>query len=129
MGGAFATEGGNCSSFKFETPHSCKKDPVIADLMPEALPENMTEDCCRGGLLYAWAINPPLSFSSFEMKVGNLEANTSGHTPKNLALMAPGPGYTCGPVVDAEPTVTMQIGGRRQVQVFSKYFLMNAQYI
>lgn len=127
MRGAFATDGGNCSSFKLETPHSCKQDPVIVDLMPEALPENKSEDCCRGGILYSSAINPSMSFSTFEMKVGNLEGNTSGHAPKNLTLMAPGPGYTCGPVMDAEPTVTLHIGGRRHVQVFSKHFLLNAQ--
>ncbi|XP_024933547.3 COBRA-like protein 1 isoform X2 [Ziziphus jujuba] len=118
MRGAFATEGGNCSSFKFDIPHSCKKDPVIVDLMPEGLPENKSEDCCRGGILHAWAVNPSMSFSSFEMKVGNLGGNTTGYAPRNITFMAPGPGYTCGPVMDVAPTVTSAIGGRRQVQVF-----------
>lgn len=122
--GAFATQQGNCSSFKFQIPHSCKKDPMILDLIPEASPENRSEDCCRGGVLSAWAIDPSKSFSSFEIQVGNLEGNSTGYAPLNLTLMAPGPGYTCGPVVDTDPTVSSDIGGRREVQVFSKYYLL-----
>lgn len=125
MAGSFATAQGDCSSFKFQTPHSCKQNPVIADLMPDALPENKSEDCCRGGLLSAWAIDPSNSFSSFEMTVGNLETNSTGYAPANLTLMAPGPGYTCGPVLETDPTVSSDIGGRRQVQVFSKYSMSN----
>ncbi|KAG7975834.1 hypothetical protein I3843_06G120000 [Carya illinoinensis] len=116
MSGAFATEQGNCSSFKYQVPHSCKKDPSIANLMPDALPQNKSEDCCRGGLLSAWAINPAASFSSFEITVGNIGENTSVRAPPNLTLMAPGPGYTCSPVLDTDPTVSSDIGGRRQVQ-------------
>ncbi|KAA8546063.1 hypothetical protein F0562_020486 [Nyssa sinensis] len=118
MSGAFATQQGNCSAFKSQIPHSCKKDPVMLDLMPEALPQNRSEDCCRGGILAAWAINPFNSFSSFEITVGNLEGNYSAYKPANLTLMAPGPGYTCGPVVDTDPTVWSVIGGKREEQVF-----------
>jgi hypothetical protein len=119
MSGAFATQQGNCSAFKTQA-HSCVKDPVILDLMPEALPENRSEDCCRGGLLSAWAINPSKSFSSFEITVGNLGANSSWSAPQNLTLMAPGPGYTCGQVLDTDPTVSSDIDGRRHVQVYSE---------
>lgn len=35
--------------------------------------------------------------------------------------MAPGPGYTCSPIEDTDPTVSLVIGGRREIQVFSKY--------
>lgn len=94
--------------------------------MPEALPQNRSEDCCRGGLLSPWAIDPSNSFSSFEMKVGNLAGNFPAYKPQNLTLMAPGPGYTCGPVLDTDPTVTSDIGGRRQNQVLSKYFMPNS---
>ncbi|KAF8377832.1 hypothetical protein HHK36_031217 [Tetracentron sinense] len=121
MTGAFATQQGNCSSFKFQTPHSCKRDPVIVDLMPDATAVNRSENCCHGGLLSGWAINPSNSFSSFEIIVGNLESNSSGYLPMNLTLMAPGPGYTCGLFADVKPTVFPVIGGRREVQVFSKY--------
>jgi hypothetical protein len=109
MSGAFATQQGNCSSFK-TLAHCCNKDPVILDLMPEALPANRSEDCCRGGLLSAWAINPSKSFSSFEITVGNLGENSTWFPPQNLTLMAPGPGYTCGQVLDTDPTVSSDLG-------------------
>ncbi|KAK6240826.1 hypothetical protein SCA6_006215 [Theobroma cacao] len=118
MSGAFATTQGNCSSFKFDTPHSCEKSPVIADLTPDAPPENRTADCCHGGILAAWAINPSKSFSSFEMMVGHLGANPNVQAPLNLTLMAPGPGYTCGLVEDTDPTISSDIGGRRQLQAY-----------
>ncbi|XP_050363470.1 COBRA-like protein 1 [Argentina anserina] len=118
MKGAFATKQGNCSSFKSDMLHSCVKDPEILDLMPDSSPDQMTDGCCRGGLLDAWAINPSKSFSSFQLKVGNLQANSFGTAPLNLTLMAPGLGYTCGPLLDVNPTVSLDIGGKRQVQVF-----------
>ncbi|XP_060963715.1 COBRA-like protein 1 [Cannabis sativa] len=120
MRGAFATDMGNCSSFNSQIPHSCKKDPVIADLLLEqASPESMTAGCCRGGTLYPQTISPSNSFSSFEVQVGTPEGHaSSAHAPKNLILLAPGPGYTCGPLSDVNPTVSSDIGGRRRVQVF-----------
>ncbi|XP_031379946.1 protein COBRA-like isoform X3 [Punica granatum] len=118
MYGAFATQQGNCSNHMFQVPHSCKKDPVILDLTPEAAPENRTEGCCQSGLLSAWSVVPSKSFSSFEIQVGGLGKMTTVHPPVNLTLLGPGPGYTCGPVSDAEPTVSSDIGGKRKVQVF-----------
>lgn len=129
MSGAFATQQGNCSSFKYDIPHCCKENPSIVDLMPEALPQNRSEDCCRGGLLTAWAINRFKSYSSFEFRVGNLERNTTGYRPLNLTLLAPGPGYTCSPVAEADPTVSSVIGGRREEQVFSKYFTLKSNSV
>lgn len=123
MRGAFATHQVNCSLFKYDRPHSCEKNPVIVDLWPEATSENRSEDCCRSGILNAWTINPSNSFSSFEITIGNLEPNTPGYVPQNLTLMAPGPGYTCGPLMDVNPTVSLDIGGRRQAQVYNKYFM------
>ncbi|KAI3447974.1 hypothetical protein Pfo_004639 [Paulownia fortunei] len=101
---------GNCSSFKYQVPHSCKPDPVIVDLMADAMPQNRSDGCCHGGVLAAWAIDPSMSYSSFEVTVGNLEQNSPGYAPLNLTLMAPGPGYTCGPVMDTSPTVSSVIG-------------------
>lgn len=121
MSGAFATQQGNCSSYKFQYAHSCKKDPEIADLGSDASTQNMTDGCCRSGVLSAYAINPAKSFSSFEVTVANLGMNAPVTAPQNLTLMAPGPGYSCGLLEDAEPTISSDIGGRRQVQVFSKY--------
>ncbi|CAB4321136.1 unnamed protein product [Prunus armeniaca] len=119
MNGAFATEQGNCSNYKTDIPHSCKKDPEILDLMPDASSDNKSEDCCRSGVLDALAINPSKSFSSFGIKVGNLGGGPfSGLPPLNLTLNAPGPGYTCGPLKSVDPTVSLDFGGRRHRQVF-----------
>ncbi|KAI9180185.1 hypothetical protein LWI28_002109 [Acer negundo] len=118
MSGAFATQQGNCSSLNFQDAHCCKKDPEIADLPTDALPEKTTEGCCKGGLISAYAINPAKSFSSFEISVANLGANTTYFAPQNLTIMVPGPGYTCESLQDTDPTVFPDIGGRRQVQVF-----------
>lgn len=120
MYGAFATQQGNCSNYKFQVPHSCKRSPVILDLTPEAASENRTDGCCRSGLLSAWTVDRSKSFSSFEIQVGGLDNWTTVHPPVNLTLLAPGPGYTCGPVSDTQPTVSSDIGGKREVQVFSK---------
>ncbi|XP_038705371.1 COBRA-like protein 1 [Tripterygium wilfordii] len=120
MLGAFATQQGDCSNFKFKVPHSCLKTPVIADLIPEVSPSNKSEDCCRSGVLSAWTIDPSKSFSSFEMTVGNLPNSTS-FLPVNLTLLAPGPGYTCSPVEETEPTKSSDIGGRREIQVFKTW--------
>ncbi|XP_023511622.1 COBRA-like protein 2, partial [Cucurbita pepo subsp. pepo] len=118
MSGAFATEQGNCSLFKFDTPHSCEGSPVILDLMPEASPENRSEGCCRGGVLSAWAVDPSKSFTSFEISVGSMDEDGHEQPPANVTLMAPGLGYTCSPFLDAHPTVSSVIDGKRQVQVF-----------
>ncbi|CAN4107403.1 unnamed protein product [Withania somnifera] len=117
MSGAFATQQGNCSTFKSEIPHSCKKDPIIVDLAPEAPPEKRSDGCCQGGFLAASVINPSNSFTSFEMKVGNLRGNYTAHRPLNLTLMAPRPGYTCDDFVDTDPTTSSVIEGQRQEQV------------
>lgn len=97
--------------------------------MPDAPAASMSENCCHGGLLSAWAIDPSKSSSSFQMTVGNLGENSTVHPLENLTLLAPGPGYTCGPVMDTDPTVSSDIGGRRQVQVFSKCFISIAAEI
>ncbi|XP_051146952.1 COBRA-like protein 1 [Andrographis paniculata] len=121
MSGAFAIQQGNCSSYKYQAPHCCKPDPVIVDLMPDANPQNRSDGCCHGGILSAWAIDPSMSYSSFEVVVGNMEKNSTGDKPLNLTLMAPGPGYTCGQVQDVSPTVSSVIGGRREEQVFKTW--------
>ncbi|XP_068645095.1 COBRA-like protein 2 [Aristolochia californica] len=118
MRGAIATQQGNCSDFKFQTPHSCKEDPVIVDLTPDVGPENRSESCCHGGLLQAWAIDPTESFSSFEIVVGNLGDNSTIYPPANLTLMTARPGYTCAQFEDVPPTVTPVVNGMRQEQVF-----------
>ncbi|BAT77556.1 COBRA-like protein [Vigna angularis] len=117
MSGAIATDRGNCSSYSgSQMPHSCKNDPIIVDLSPE-VSKNRSEHCCRGGLLSAWSIDPFNAFSSFELEVRNVGDNPLGQAPNNLTLMAPGPGYTCSPLLDTDPSVSSDFGGLRQVPV------------
>lgn len=120
MSGAFATEQGNCSLFKYDTPHSCVESPMILELMSKASPANRSDGCCNGGVLSSWAVDPSKSFSSFEITVGSSDEDGNEQPPANITLMAPGPGYTCSPFLDANPTVSSVIDGKRQVQVFSK---------
>lgn len=123
MSGAIATHQGNCTGFTTRKPHSCVIDLTVVDLPPDARGETMPENCCRGGLLTARAIRGVQSSSSFDVTVGNLEGNGSAYKPVNLTLMAPGPGYSCSPVEDTDPTVSTVIDGKREEQVFSKYLL------
>ncbi|XP_065866464.1 COBRA-like protein 1 [Euphorbia lathyris] len=120
MAGAFATSQGDCTSFPYKTAHCCQQKPEIADWDPDtAPPELRSEDCCHGGVLSAKAIQPENSFSSFEITVGNLNLNQSDvPPPANLTLLAPGPGYTCSPILLTQPSQSSDIGGKRKVQVY-----------
>lgn len=121
MSGAIATDRGDCSSYAgSQMPHSCKTDPIILDLAPNIL-QNRSDQCCRGGLLSARAVDPSNSFSSFELEVRNVENNSLGQAPNNLTFLAPGPGYTCSPFLLTDPTVSLDFGGLRQVPVLSKF--------
>ncbi|KAG5247873.1 COBRA protein [Salix suchowensis] len=51
------------------------------------------------------------------MTVVSLDGNSTVYPPANLTLLAPEPGYTCGPVVETTPTVSSDLGGRRRVQL------------
>ncbi|XP_057788523.1 COBRA-like protein 1 isoform X2 [Salvia miltiorrhiza] len=119
ISGGVATKQGECKASTDEKPHCCSPDPEVVDLAPDATTDSRTDGCCHDGVLAAWAIDPPMSYSSFEITVGNLDQNRTGYlAPLNLTLTAPGPGYTCGPVREAPPTVSSVVGGRREEQVF-----------
>ncbi|XP_057740772.1 COBRA-like protein 1 [Arachis stenosperma] len=113
--GAVATDQGNCSSYTSQLPHSCKKDPLIVDLPADVSPESRSEHCCNGGILSARAIDPFSSFTLFELEVRNLGQYPLGQAPNNLTLLAPGPGYTCSPLLQTDPTVISSFNGQRQV--------------
>jgi hypothetical protein len=97
MTGGQATEQGDCSKFKTNIPHCCRKDPEVVDLLP-GTPYNMQiANCCKGGVLTSWAQDPNNAVASFQVSVG--QAGTTNRTvkvPKKFTLKAPGPGYTCG---------------------------------
>lgn len=128
MAGAVATKQGGCKPSTGQKPHCCLPDPEVVDLMPDAPPDNRTDGCCHGGILSSWAIDPSSSHSSFEITVGNLDQNRTNYQPPlNLTLMAPGPGYTCGPVRNVTPTVSSVVGGVREEQVFSKSLISRSR--
>nr|VDD39604.1 unnamed protein product [Brassica oleracea] len=58
MVGAQATEQGDCSKFKGNIPHCCKKTPTVVDLLPGTPYNQQISNCCRGGLISSWAQDP-----------------------------------------------------------------------
>ncbi|KAL0762478.1 hypothetical protein Bca101_078629 [Brassica carinata] len=58
MVGAQATEQGDCSKFKGNIPHCCKKTPTVVDLLPGTPYNQHISNCCRGGLISSWAQDP-----------------------------------------------------------------------
>uniref|UniRef100_A0A0E0KJ61 COBRA-like protein n=1 Tax=Oryza punctata TaxID=4537 RepID=A0A0E0KJ61_ORYPU len=117
MVGAQTTEQGDCSKFKGNTPHCCKKDPTIVDLLP-GTPYNMQiANCCKAGVINTFNQDPSNAASSFQISVGL--AGTTNKTvklPKNFTLKAPGPGYTCGRAMIVRPTKFFTNDGRRATQ-------------
>ncbi|XAR71311.1 hypothetical protein NMG60_11028516 [Bertholletia excelsa] len=117
MMGGQATEQGDCSKFKGSIPHCCKKNPTVVDLLPGTPYNQQIANCCKGGVINSWAQDPATAASSFQLSVG--QAGTTNRTvrvPKNFTLMAPGPGYTCGPAKVGKPTKFVSQDGRRTTQ-------------
>ncbi|KAM0922347.1 hypothetical protein ACQ4PT_006272 [Festuca glaucescens] len=93
MFGGQTTEQGDCSKFKAEIPHCCKRDPEVVDLLPGAPYGTQFANCCKGGVLNSWAQDSANAVASFQVVVG--QAGTSNKTvkvPRSFTLRAPGPG-------------------------------------
>ncbi|KAH1074633.1 hypothetical protein J1N35_026961 [Gossypium stocksii] len=117
MVGAQTTEQGDCSKFKGNVPHCCKKNPVVVDLLPGVPYNQQFSNCCKAGVMSAWRQDPTGSVSAFQVSVGL--AGTSNKTvklPKNFNLLGPGPGYTCGPAKVVPSTVYLTPDRRRKTQ-------------
>lgn len=123
MVGAQTTEQGDCSKFKGgNMPHCCKRNPVVVDLLPGVPYNQQISNCCKGGVVSSWGQDPSAAVSAFQVSVGL--AGTSNKTvklPKNFTLLAPGPGYTCGPATIVPSTVYLTPDRRRKTQALSKY--------
>jgi hypothetical protein len=121
MVGAQTTEQGDCSRFKGNIPHCCKKIPTVVDLLPGVPYNQQFANCCKGGVVSAWGQDPTQSVSAFQVSIG--QAGTSNRTvklPKNFTLLAPGPGYTCGPAKIVPSTNFLTTDRRRKTQALSK---------
>ncbi|KAL5544655.1 hypothetical protein UlMin_008439 [Ulmus minor] len=117
MVGAQTTEQGDCSKFKGNTPHCCKKNPTIVDLLPGVPYNQQISNCCKGGVVASWGVDPSAAVSTFQVSVG--VAGTSNKTvrlPKNFTLMGPGPGYTCSQAKIVPKTLFFSPDGRRKTQ-------------
>ncbi|KAK9926149.1 hypothetical protein M0R45_023394 [Rubus argutus] len=117
MVGAQATEQGDCSKYKGNVPHCCKKDPTVVDLLPGTPYNQQIANCCKGGVMQSWIQDPPNAVSSFQVSVG--AAGTTNKTvrlPKNFTLKAPGPGYSCGQAKIVKPTRYLTADKRRMTQ-------------
>lgn len=121
MTGSQTTEQGDCSRFKGNIPHCCKKDPTVVDLLPGTPYNQQYTNCCKGGVISSWVQDPANAASSFLLVVGS--AGTSNRTvrmPKNYTLRVPGPGYTCGPGKIVRPSKFLTADKRRVTQALSK---------
>ncbi|WVZ60602.1 hypothetical protein U9M48_010599 [Paspalum notatum var. saurae] len=114
MVGAQTTQQGDCSKFKGNIPHSCKKDPTVVDLLPGTPYDMQIANCCKGGVLSTFNQDPENSISSFQLSVGLAGTTTKTvKLPKNFTLRGPGPGYTCGRAIVRKPTMFFTADGRR----------------
>lgn len=122
MVGAQTTEQGDCSKFKGNIPHCCKKTPTVVDLLPGVPYNQQFSNCCKGGVVSSWGQDPAASVSAFQVSVGL--AGTSNKTvklPKNFTLLGPGPGYTCGIAKIVPPTNFLTPDRRRKTQALSEF--------
>ncbi|KAH9613995.1 hypothetical protein KSS87_000434, partial [Heliosperma pusillum] len=124
MVGAQTTEEGDCSNFKLNIPHCCKKSPTVIDLLPNAPYTQQFTNCCKGGVIPSLGQNPNASLAQFQVSVG--QAGTSVYAvvlPKAFTLLGPGPGYTCGPAKIVPSTIFFAKDRRRKTQALSKFCL------
>lgn len=122
MVGAQVTAQGDCSKFKANIPHSCKKTPSVVDLLPGVPMNQRFSDCCKSGVMASWGQDPSAAVSAFQLSVGH--SGTSNKTvtpPKNFYLLGPGPGYTCSAATIVPPSVSFSPDGRRTTQAMSKF--------
>ncbi|XP_011010808.1 PREDICTED: COBRA-like protein 4 [Populus euphratica] len=117
MVGAQATDQGDCSNFKGNIPHCCKRNPTVVDLLPGVPKKQQYSDCCKGGVLASWGQEPTAAVSSFQLSVGlSGTSNTTVALPQNFFLLGPGPGYTCSAATIVSPSVFFSSDGQRKTQ-------------
>ena len=121
MVGAQATEQGDCSKFKGNIPHCCKRNPTVIDLLPGVPYNQQIANCCKGGVVASWGQDSSAAVSSFQLSVGlSGTSNKTVRLPKNFTLLGPGPGYTCGQAKTVPSSIFLSSDGRRKTQAMSK---------
>ncbi|PIN27181.1 hypothetical protein CDL12_00041 [Handroanthus impetiginosus] len=117
MMGGQTTEQGDCSRFKWNIPHCCKKDPTVIDLLLSTPYNQQIANCCKGGVINSWPQDPGNASSSFQLSVDAAgTTNKMVRVPKNFTLKAPGPGHTCGTTKIVKSTKFVAQDGRRVTQ-------------
>ena len=122
MQGAEAVDQGDCSTFTETMPHSCKRDPLVVDLLPGAPYNQQVARCCKGGVLTSWGQDPSSAVSAFQFTVGHSgNSNKTVRLPKNFTFYGPGRGYTCSHPKIAPNSAFYSSDGRRKTYASSKY--------
>lgn len=117
MMGGQTVEQGDCSRYKGNIPHCCKRNPTVVDLLPGTPYNQQIANCCKGGVISSWVQDPANAVSAFQLSVGSAgTTNKTVRVPKNFTLKAPGPGYTCGPAKIVKPTKFATPDKRRVTQ-------------
>ncbi|KAL0422011.1 UNVERIFIED_CONTAM: COBRA-like protein 4 [Sesamum latifolium] len=107
----------DCSKFKGNVPHCCKRNPTVVDLLPGVPYNQQIANCCKAGVVASWGQDPASAVSSFQVSVGlSGTSNKTVKLPKNFTLLGPGPGYTCGPAKIVPSTVYFTPDHRRKTQ-------------
>ncbi|KAK9015473.1 hypothetical protein V6N11_006579 [Hibiscus sabdariffa] len=95
---AQTTEQGDCSKFKGNVPHCCKKTPTVVDILPGVPYNQQITNCSKSGVLTVWGQDPQVAVSAFQVSLRLVNTlNKTIKLPKNFMLLDPGPGYTCHP--------------------------------
>jgi hypothetical protein len=122
MVGAHTTEQGDCSKFKENVLHCCKRDPTIIDLLLGTPFNIQITNCCKAGVINKFNQDPTNVAASFQISVGL--AGTTNKTikvMKNFTLQTPGPGYTYGCTIICRPTKFFTEDECRATQGLSKF--------
>ncbi|ERM95279.1 hypothetical protein AMTR_s00008p00083860 [Amborella trichopoda] len=122
MQGAQAIEQGNCSEFKKNLPHCCKRNPVIVDLLPGTNFNKQAPNCCRGGVLSSRVQDSSRAVSSFQLAVGCAKNTLSTVIPPvNFMISGPGPGYTCSNPINGNVSIFIDPDGRRTTEALKSW--------
>ncbi|KAL5723185.1 COBRA-like protein 1 [Ranunculus cassubicifolius] len=117
MVGAQTIDQGDCSRYKGNIPHCCRRDPTIVDLLPGTPYNQQYSNCCRGGVISSMNQDPSSAASAFQIIVGaSGTSNKTVRLPKNFTLDGAGPGYTCAPAKVVRPSKFLGPDRRRVTQ-------------